>query len=166
MKNKQKHYHPVLGIVILLIIAAFVAWDVRRPDSGNSVEENSIVNHDAALETNEQGATVPKLKNAINVSDQAADTSIDIDYLSLQDPGFVVIHGVENGQPGKIIAKSGLIGAGTKQDLLVPYTTTPGTTYYAMLHSDDGDGVFNMATDLPLIGSDTHPVMDMFVIVQ
>lgn len=168
-KTKLKHYHPVIGVLVLLLIAAAVAWYMNRPTTETGVEDaTTLVNHDAAVTPPDEpdAETVPKLKNRVVVSDQQAGSSVIIDEVGLQDPGYVVIHENANGQPGKIVAQSGLISAGNKQDLIIRYSVTPGTTYFAMLHSDNGDGKFNSTTDLPIPSAQTTPVMMMFSVVR
>jgi len=151
-------------MVIIAVLAIIAALLINHQANNSGVNSDSaLVKHDAAVTTQPKtGETVPKTKNAISVSTQKAGSSIDIDEVSLQKPGYVVIHADDNGKPGAIVAHSGLITAGTKQDLIIRYTTKPGTSYFAMLHSDDGNGVYLATKDLPIIGSDTMPVMVEF----
>ncbi len=74
----------------------------------------------------------------------------------------------EASKPGKILGASGVLQAGDTKNL-TPITlsraTADGETLYAMLHLDDGNGVFNPAKDKPALdflgGS---PVMMIFTV--
>lgn len=79
--------------------------------------------------------------------------------------GFVTIHESLSGAPAEIIGTSSLITAG-EVVTTVPLTTTmiPGTSYLALLHVDNGDGVFVVNDDLP-VKVQEEVVMEKFVFV-
>src|SRR5262245_36689358 len=127
--SKQKHYHPTTGVIILLALGAILAWYVKQPEKGPGLDDNALVIHQGGTT---QPSTAPSTtKNALSVSGQKAGSSIVIDEVSLQQPGYVVIHSVAAGQPAGIVAHSGLLSAGTKQDLVIRYPTKAGVSYYA-----------------------------------
>jgi len=167
-QKKQKHYSPVAGLIIvavLAIIAALLVTHQANKDNGMDTDA-ALVKHGAAVSVTPAGDTTPKAKNMLSVSNQKAGPTVDIDEVSLQKPGFVAIHTDDHGKPGAIIAHSGLISAGTKQDLVINYATKAGSVYYAMLHADNGDGKFDPTKDLPIVGSDAMPVMAKFMALK
>lgn len=90
--------------------------------------------------------------NAIYVAEQVPSKVIAVAVVRLEKPGFVVIHEDAAGVPGIILGASGLLGAGeTKSPTLISLSrmTKDEETIYAMLHLDDGDGVFGAEKDKP-----------------
>ncbi|HEX3095628.1 MAG TPA: hypothetical protein VHQ20_00730, partial [Patescibacteria group bacterium] len=69
------------------------------------------------------------------------------------------------GEPAAIVATSGYLTVGAKQDLEINYTVKPGAKYIAMLHEDNGDKKFNAATD-KAVTVNNLPVMTMFSVSQ
>lgn len=101
--------------------------------------------------------------NSISVSDQNPNTvAVVIDSAELATAGFIVLHQDNNNAPGAIVAQSKVLPAGSYKNQSIIVTTTPGASYWAMLHSDDGNGVFEAAKDQPLTGSNGQPVMIKF----
>jgi putative cell wall-binding protein/plastocyanin len=66
----------------------------------------------------------------------------------LNEPGYVVIHRDDNGQPGSIVGTSGLLEGEFDADVAVGMNASG--TYWAMLHYDDGDGEFSASADAPV----------------
>ncbi len=114
----------------------------------------------------ETGEQVAKAKNTLTVSDQRAGSTVTIDTVSLQKPGFVVIRADTSGRPGKILASSNLVSPGTKEDLVIGFRPTAGTSYYAVLYSDDGDKKFNETKDEAINTAQAIPVMAQFSVVK
>ena len=101
--------------------------------------------------------------NSITVADQDADSvAVLVSDAQLAVAGFVEIHADLNGAPGDIIGTSALLQPGDHKNVSVIATLKPGATYYAMLHSDDGDGVFKAANDAPIKDVAGNIVMQMF----
>ncbi len=104
--------------------------------------------------------------NAIYVDDQLPGRSVSIAVVRLEKPGFVVIHEDNVSKPGKILGTSGALPAGEIKNItpiVLSRMTKDGETLYAMLHLDDGDGVFDSAKDKPALDSlSGQPVMMIF----
>lgn len=103
--------------------------------------------------------------NAIAVSEQPPADSVTVSLATLAEDGYIVIHEAEEGAPGAIIAASGLLPAGTHNNVAVDLNAVPtdGSEFIAMLHTDNGDGQFNAADDAP-VTHDGGPIMMSFVI--
>lgn len=112
----------------------------------------------------QQQGIAPGDDNAISVNDQNSDSvAVLVEQVSFIAPGFIDIHSDNNGQPGPIIATSNLYQPGTYRNVSVITPLTPGATYHAMLHGDDGNGVFtNAQADPPLTNKNGQIVNDMF----
>ncbi len=149
-------------IILALIVAVFVgAVFFFR---GGSTKPGST--HDSA------GLIVGT--NAIYVAEQSPSRTVSVAVARLEKTGFVVIHEdaagprsagsafvatsakeagfSEASAPGRILGTSGLLPAGETKNLApiaLSRATADGETLYAMLHLDDGDGVFDPAKDEP-----------------
>ena len=109
----------------------------------------------------------------LEVTDQAASTSVTIAAVTIDVPGFVTIHGSD--ADGNMIAPASLghtfIEAGSHNDVVVDLATavSSGTGLYAMLHIDDGQaqiyefGVDSTDFDGPYI-KDGGPIIVKFVV--
>lgn len=91
-------------------------------------------------------------KNLILVLDQKPGNSVHINQVIIEKNGYLSIHEDKNGGFGDIIGTSTLLPEGSSQnfDIILNKTMSNGQKFYAMLHADDGDGVFDPAKDLPL----------------
>ncbi len=120
-------------------------------------------------------------RNAIYVAEQSPSKTVSVAVARLEKTGFVAIYednagplrrsfseASEASKPGKILGASGILQAGDTKNL-TPITlsraTADGETLYAMLHLDDGDGVFDPAKDKPALDSlGGEPVMMIFTV--
>ncbi len=105
-------------------------------------------------------------KTAIYVAEQSPSRTVSVAVARLEKTGFVAIHEDNAGEPGKILGASGVLPAGETKNL-TPITlsrvTADSETLYAMIHSDDGDGVFDPAKDKQALDSLIgEPVMMIF----
>ena len=75
--------------------------------------------------------------------------------------GFVVIHeSNDQAKPGKIIGSSQLLAAGKTENFSVTSETLKaGQDYFAMLHFDNGDGIFDASSDPAVTDSDGNIVL-------
>ncbi len=110
--------------------------------------------------TTEETAVVPEEKNLVVVSDYTVGKTVTVARVLLENPGYVIIHEDNQGNPGAIIGTSALLPAGESLDVVVNLirASKDGEVLYAMLHTDDGDGKFNATVDVPLTDSSGNPV--------
>ncbi len=101
-----------------------------------------------------------ELTPSVTVQNQriAPATEVTVDNVVVADNGFVVIHEQnEAGQIGDFFGSSVLLnavpGIFNNVDITLDRSVAEGETLYAMLHSDNGDGVYTNPTDDP-------PVLD------
>jgi len=91
--------------------------------------------------------------NSATVSAQQAAESVTVDKVSLAESGYVVIHEETAGAPAKVVGASNLLQAGEYDNLSIKLSRVAksGEGLYAMLHSDDGDGVYGFPDeDFPI----------------
>jgi len=105
---------------------------------------------------------------SVSAPEQASGMEVFISEVVLPDGGYVVIHrATEEGTPGDIIGNSEFI-TGKENNILITLTeeSVEGDILFAMLHIDDGDGVFNFpGPDVPLT-VDGSIVMVSFEIIS
>lgn len=70
----------------------------------------------------------------------------------LAKPGFVSIHESVGPAPGEVIGVSSLLPEGATTDATISLSTEmiPGLTYIALLHVDNGDGMYRTDDDMPV----------------
>ncbi len=109
-------------------------------------------------------------ENAIYIAEQAPSETVSVAIVRFEKPGFVVIHEDVNTAPGKILGVSGLLMAGETKDffgIFLSRSTVDEEIIYAMLHFDDGDGIFDAIKDQPVYDSIAgEPVMMIIVISE
>lgn len=138
----------IIGIIIVLVVAGgYLA--LRSSDT-----------------TGDEPA-VTQLVNELVINDQNPDSvAVLVAQASLNTPGYVVIHDNNNGQPGKIIGVSKLLIADDYTNISVIAPLKPGSTYFGMLHADDGNGLYDVKADTThLMGTDGKEVIRMFKVL-
>lgn len=131
----------ILGtlVIIIVIVIGTVMWSNKKM---KDIEQNQQI-----LDNNSMGLIVGK--NALNVNDQKPGILANISLVILEDKGYVVIHEITDGKPGKIIGSSALLNRGESKNISVELFNTlkEGKSYMAMLHIDNGDGLFEASLD-------------------
>lgn len=106
--------------------------------------------------------------SAIVVNDQSPGIEVLIAKTVFEKGGWVVIHEDDGeGASGKILGAQ-LFDPGSfdngKVELL--RGTIEGGTYFAMLHSDNGDRAFDPKLDTPILGKTGAPIMMEFTATE
>lgn len=167
---KQK---VIIAIVAIVVIAGAAYWYVSNnkavaPETNSNVAQNSddqLPPGDVPGDKPESNPTVPT-SDTIAVSTQIPGDSVTIDNVYLSKPGFVDIHeSTSNGQPGKSVGVSGLLGVGAKQDLEINAPIVAGKKYFAVVHYDNGDKKYSYPADAAAT-KDGLPVQAMFSVSQ
>lgn len=109
-------------------------------------------------------------KNAIYVAEQLPSQTVSVALVLLAHPGFVVVHEDRAGAAGQMLGQSALLLLGETKNLpaiTLSRPTKDGETLYVMLHSDDGDGIFDAVRDTPVVDSVSgEPVMMIIAVSQ
>ena len=100
--------------------------------------------------------------NSIVMADQYPGNVAYISSVQLANAGWVAIHKDNKGQPGAIIGYAWADAGVNPVKVTLTAPMVDGGTYYAMLHSDDGDKKFDANLDLPLKDSNGNIIMRVF----
>lgn len=131
-----------------------VSEEVGEGEEGGVVEENELPT---------AGVVVPGT-NTVSVSNQKAGLSVALDSVTVSQQGWVAIHEDVNGNPGNILgATLAFVGERRNVNVDLLRATVAGKSYYAMLHSDDGDRAFDHKKDAPMKDSQGALIMVKFV---
>ena len=140
-----------------------LAYRQRGERSGVESRGHSISTMPSSSSSPASGLRVGS--NAIYVPDQAPASTVTLGFVLFARPGFVVIHGDAGEKPGAILGASALMKAGETGSaglITLSRETKDGEELYAMLHQDDGDGMFDAAKDLPVRDQSGNSIMMQF----
>ena len=152
----QKAIWTTIVIVILIIIGIWWGITANNGEDVEPVDDNGTTTNQLRVED-----------NAIVALDQRPGDEITVPAATLEEGGFVVIHNVnEGGAPGDIIGASDYLSAGDHSNVVIELDAAveDETELIAMLHSDDGDRVFNAEDDDPILSTLGGPIMMSFMI--
>lgn len=100
--------------------------------------------------------------NRIVMTDQYPGNIVNLSSVQFENGGWVVVHRDSTGTPGPVIGQMYFEkGVGPGKITVTP-PMIEGGTYYAMLHTDDGDKKFDIAKDLPLKDAAGNVIMKIF----
>ena len=136
-KIKLRASHLPLGLAVLALVIALAGCQTTTPPA---------TNQSSADDTSQPAMIVGS--DAIAVSSDGG-TVTQVQFAVLSQSGFVVIHeSNDQAKPGKIIGSSQLLAAGKTENFSVTSETLKaGQDYFAMLHFDNGDGIFDASSD-------------------
>jgi plastocyanin len=112
-------------------------------------------------------SAAPTGANSVSVSNQKVDNIIIVSSARLEVAGYIAVHEDKNGAPGPVIGNSALLTTGSYNDVSVTLkrATKVGESLYAMLHKDNGDGVYKFpGDDLPVTDDAGKVVLAKFTI--
>ncbi len=151
-------------LVILVVIVAIAFGAAFFFQNDNNTE--SVSTGDSAGLPAQAGLIIGK--NAIYVAEQSPSRTVSVAVARLEKSGFVAIHEDNADKPGKILGVSNVLPAGETKNLTpiaLSRVTKDGETLYAMIHPDDGDGVFDPVKDNPAQDSlSSESVMMIFTV--
>jgi hypothetical protein len=139
-------------VIIVLIIIGIMVFGGKNTEAPIDTDNTNGTS---------TGATTQEV-NRVVMSDQYPGNVVYLSSVQLSKPGWVVIHKDNNGQPGAVIGSQYFEAGINPGRVNLTATTVEGGRYYAMLHSDDGDKVFNETKDLPLKDARGNVIMKIF----
>jgi len=145
-------YAIVLGLMLLVSACAQQVQTTQK--AGDAMEDKGDALKD-------KGDAMVEAKPSIEVNDQPVkDGVVMASKVTLDKPGFVVIHKVIDGTFADVIGNSELLEAGTYSNVEIELTDfSKETQLNAMLHYDNGDGSYEFP------GPDGPTVMDDEVVM-
>jgi len=137
-------------VIIVLIIIGILVW-------GNGDDSNIDLPG-----TNATGSQTMGAVNRIVMTDQYPGNVVYLSSVQLANPGFVVIHKDASGQPGSAIGSTYFSSGINPGRVTLNEALVDGQTYYAVLHSDNGDRTFIAAQDPEIKDSNGNTIMRVF----
>lgn len=139
-------------ITLIIILLGLVALGVISSDRAKNNGTMNVSSFDVASE------------NMINVDNQVIDKSVRIKKAVLSKNGFIVIHKDSSGAPGAVVGTSNLLEPGDYSGIEIDISEEVKNErkFYAMLHEDNGDGIFNTHEDSPVIDKEDSIVFVSF----
>lgn len=133
------------------------------------------VSFTSCSDDDDDGTPTVKPVGELVVSDQSLENNmLTVSSITMSQPGWVVIHS-DNGAGGPvvpdIISIPKYVEAGESTDVMLQLEDDAeiedGDTLWVMLHTDDGDKVYEFdggAVDAPILDNGGNPVMESFVV--
>jgi hypothetical protein len=140
----------VIIVLIIIGIMVFGGKDTVAPIDG--VDGNAT----------STGSTSQGVNRIVMSAEQYPGNVVYFSSVQMAKPGWVVIHKDNNGQPGDIIGSQYFEAGINPGRVNLTSVTVEGGRYYAMLHSDDGDKIFDATKDLPLKDARGSIIMQIF----
>jgi len=171
-------YFVPLGAMAVLLLMLMPGY-VGKQTSQDSLEMNSSADVYMAPEAKRSGSGAPEEAtmmmmedvpmpmaegDSLGISDQVPGVMAVVDFVSLLQPGFVVITSNEN-----VLGSSYLLFAGYNEQIEIPLSRPmkANQTFSATLYLDNGDGVFDLNTDMSIYDANgLGPVSQVFSITQ
>ncbi len=154
----------VLMLVVGILIGTMLVVVMKQTPASNeeeisldiqSANSETIVTPTATIGQAKQFPLPPSVPEntriGLNVANQQASNLVYVSGLSVSTTSWVAIYDARDGKPGSILGakKVNMGNASVEVELLRPEGTLAGSTYFAALLTDDGDGQFNRLSDLP-----------------
>jgi len=148
--GQNKSMMWIVGAIVIVIIIAIAIAILNR----GGTEQTAQASPSPEEVTEEEGDAMEKDDSSITASDQPAASSVAIDSATLIAPGYIVIHEQTDGELGPVIGNGELYEAGSFENVSVALDrpSVTGETLYAMLHDDDGNGLYEFpGADAPTV---------------
>ena len=142
--------------VIVIIILIVLGYYLFKGNNG------AMTPTDTSMSSTTDMTSDANEVNRIVVSDQYPGNVVYISSVQLANPGWVEIHKDNAGTPGAVIGSAYFAAGINPGKITLTENTVDGGTYYAIIHSDDGDKKFDVTKDLPLKDSNGNVIMKVF----
>lgn len=140
----------VIVIIVLIIIGVLVFGG-----KGSEVPATT----DQTTDTTDQNLVG---LNRITMTDQYPGNVVYLNSVQFEKPGYVAVYSDKDGQLGSVLGSTAF-GAGINPGkVTLSKPMIDGKVYYAVMHSDDGDGKFDAVKDAPLKDSKGNVIMKTF----
>ena len=137
-------------VIIVLIILGIMIFGNKKTDVSDTTATDTI------------NTTTDGSINRVSLLDQYPGNVVYLTSVQLSAPGWVVIHSDKTGMPGDVIGSAYFEKGINPGKITLTKSMIDGQTYYAMIHSDDGDKKFNAVKDFPLKNSVGSIIMQIF----
>ncbi|NQV90336.1 hypothetical protein HQ487_02915 [Candidatus Uhrbacteria bacterium] len=144
----MKQAIPKLWFFVFLAVGAIIiAILVTGPKTPQNPSQEEVLLEPTRATT--YGQMLEKGGNAIYLENQTSGQSlVQVGFVILSAPGYVVIFDDNDGLPGKIIGSSDLLQSGGEHFFVsVDKGLEEDEVYYALIYHDNGDGRFREEDD-------------------
>lgn len=150
-------YIPVVVFVVIMFVAGYF---LMVKGDGDQIATEQATDQNLFRESG-----LAERRNEILITNFSKGESIIVDYVLLENKGFVGIHGQIDGKPGEVVGVSDLLETGETENVNVTLKREieEGEILFAILHKDDGDGEFSFpGPDTPITDDYKNIIMSMF----
>ncbi|HYF10651.1 MAG TPA: hypothetical protein VD967_03570 [Candidatus Paceibacterota bacterium] len=167
------------AILVGLILLLGYAYGVRCKTEGNFVtcdrgeeaaftplEDEGGTPDDAdsapLSESDDRPEPVSVEGDAIMVNDQPAGPIVEVTMLTLAEPGWVAVYEDRNGAPGNVLGAARFEEGMHLGEISLLRSTSPGRTYYLILHADTPSRDFDLKKNPPIIDASGASIRSTF----
>lgn len=154
MEPQQSGIKTWQWVVTVIVIIVLIVIGVMVFGGGDSDTE--------PVDGTGQDTVIAPGTNGIIMSDQYPGDVVYVSSVQVSSPGWIAIHKDNAGKPGAIIGSVYVAAGVNPARITLTEPVVDGGTYYAMLHSDNGDRKFDATVDLPLVDSRNNVIMRVF----
>lgn len=152
-QNGVKTWQWVVTVVVIVVLIIVGIWVFGGKSS--STTENLPV-------ASEDNSNAPGALNRIVMSDQYPGNVVYLNSVQFANPGWVVVQANNAGTPGKVIGQAYFDAGINPGKITLSESLVDGSTYYAVMYSDNGDKKFDAKTDKPLKDANGNIIMKVF----
>ncbi len=160
----------------LIIGLAFGYW-LGATTTNYQARQNDILNdviadgEDTPIDDTPVGSSAPgtsliSLEADIVALDQEAGDVARIESAALDRAGWIVIYEQHEGIPGNILGAQRFESGMWSGEVALLRPTVPDMLYYAMIHADDGDRLFDHKKDLPMYDGAGNRIQTTFRTIE
>jgi len=148
----------IVGVLLMVVAQKALAPSEEMLDTPNDSTEMT-------QETN--GTDTPMVSGMqdafFTVAGQAAGSNVVVTNVEMPEDGWLVVHEVSDGHVGNALGAARRDkGSYDSVNIELLRGTTPGSEYMVVLYADNGNKVFELKTDLPVVNTNGDPVMHAF----
>lgn len=149
MKNMSLAKKRTAIFIIVVTISVLLALLIAQKRAEAPVVQDGVVTADT-----------------LTVDDQKEGTTVRIERVSMKQAGYIVVHKDFMGTPFDVLGVSEYLAAGEHEDVEVTLLaeSKEGDTMIALIHADNGDGVFTPADDTSVQNEEKKNVMAPFTV--
>jgi hypothetical protein len=152
-QNGVKTWQWVVTAVVIIVLIIIGIWVFGGKGSSTSTQETN---------TTTDNSNVPGALNRVVMSDQYPGNVVYLNSAQFANPGWVVVQADNAGTPGKILGETYFDSGINPGKITLSESMKDGSTYYAVMYSDNGDKKFDVKTDKPLTDANGNVVMKVF----
>lgn len=150
----------VLSFVAGLVVGGLVMWVWVAVSSTDGGAANSETNTAAFSNSAARTALTPGVFTAPSV--QSAGLAVSVTAVSVFAPTWIVVYENRDGAPGNALGAALFTPESTGGSINLLRGTIPGQTYFIGQRRDNGDRVFSLEGDTPVLDQSGKPVLAQF----